>query len=61
MHPFSTPWCFQGVENGCTGNEWVNPAPQYKNEITNILIGLKWKRNLRLLNAHSVLGKKDNQ
>ena len=33
MHPFSTPlitsenrwvfWCFQGVEKGCTGNEWV--------------------------------------
>ena len=33
MHPFSTPlktsenhkvfWCFQGVEKGCIGNEWV--------------------------------------
>ena len=31
MHPFSTPfsthltvfWCFQGVENGCIGNNWV--------------------------------------
>ena len=23
MHPFSTPWCFQGVEKWCIGNEWV--------------------------------------
>ena len=30
MHPFPTPWkhqktvrCFQGVEKGCIGNEWV--------------------------------------
>ena len=30
MHPFSTSWkhrkvfwCFQGVEKGCIGNEWV--------------------------------------
>ena len=61
MHPFSTPWYFQGEENGCIGNEWVNPAPQYKNEITNILTGLKWKRNLRLLSQDSVLDKKDNQ
>ena len=35
MHPFSTPWkhqktlrfyCFQGVEKGCIGNEWVKQA-----------------------------------
>ena len=30
MHPFSTPlnltvfWCFQRVEKGCIGNDWVN-------------------------------------
>ena len=22
MHPFSIPWCFQGFEKGCIGNEW---------------------------------------
>ena len=24
MHPFSTPWCFQGVDKGCIGNKWLN-------------------------------------
>ena len=24
MHPFSTPWFFQGLEKGCIGNKWVN-------------------------------------
>ena len=23
MHPFSTPWCFQGEEKGCIGKKWV--------------------------------------
>ena len=27
MHPFSTTWkCFQGVEKGCIGNEWVKQS-----------------------------------
>ena len=23
MHPFTNPWSFQGVEEGCIGREWV--------------------------------------
>ena len=33
MHPFSTLWCFQWVEKGCIGNEWVNRRAGYGFEV----------------------------
>ena len=52
MHPFSTAifWCFQGVENGCIKNEWVNRelfieniADENSFQIKHILLGSKKK------------------
>ena len=34
LYPLKTFWCFQGVEKGCIGNEWVNEE-KYQGETFN--------------------------
>ena len=56
MHPFSTPWkhltvtwCFQGVEKGCIGKEWVKLAT----------INLITEKNIRPGTAEQTLHKNE--
>ena len=37
MHPFSSLWCFQGIEKGCIGNEWVNNTLDFMHLAIDIL------------------------
>ena len=56
MHPFSTPWkhqgntCFQGIEKGCIGNEWVKDGKWWVKALVDKSVDSR--RNKRIIHIY---------